>query len=46
MPTDEQYGKADSRGKRREALSQLLKELDGESEIEDAVLWKFAFSHQ
>lgn len=41
-----QYDKADSRGKRRAALSQLLKELDAEPAIEDTVLWTFAFSHQ
>ena len=41
-----QYDSADSRGKRREALSQLLKELDDESTIEDTVVWRFAFSHQ
>ena len=41
-----QYGKADSRGKRREALSHLLKELDGGPTIEDTVVWRFAFSHQ
>ena len=41
-----QYDKADSRGKRRKALSHLLKELDGEPAIEDTVLWRFAFSHQ
>lgn len=41
-----QYDSADSRGKRREALQHLLKELDEETTIEDTVVWKFAFSHQ
>jgi hypothetical protein len=40
------YDKADSRGERREALSQLLKELDEEPTIEDAVVWRFMFSHE
>jgi hypothetical protein len=41
-----QYDSADGRGKRREALAHLLKELDGEPSIEDTVVWKFAFSHE
>ncbi len=40
-----QYDRAASRGKRREALSHLLKELNDELTIEDAVVWRFVFSH-
>jgi hypothetical protein len=41
-----QYGKAGNREIRRESLSHLFKELDGELPGEDTAVWRFVFSHQ
>jgi hypothetical protein len=41
-----QYGKADNTTKRRESLSHLLNEFDGELAGESIAVWRFVFSHQ